>query len=557
MKNLIFAAIVALLVPLAAPAAAKDVQPASGMQPVAVISLASYQSLLSDIGYIGTISNNPGLDQNIEGMLKLFTQGQGVNGLDRKRPWGAVVNTDGLQFEPLIFLPVESLKQLLTSLAAVVGEARDMGNGVYQIAPAGQTAFVREQGGWAYIAQKAESLAKLPTDPNKILGGLDKLYDVAVRLYVNNIPDAYRTFAIDQIKSGIDLEKEEGESDEDFATRKAVVENQINQIVSAVNDTDQVTLGWQIDQTTKSTFLEVNWTALPNSKMARQFAQIGETTSVFTGFMLPKSAIALNFGAKVPPEDAESTKLSLKAVKVKAHKWIAGEDSLKDEAAKNAVREAFDEILDAVGATLAAGKLDAGAALSLDSNTPRLVVGGLMANPTAIDNALKKLSKQAGSIPDFPEIKFDAAQHAGVRFHTMQFPVKGEDEQKILGDKVNVAIGVGAKSAYLAVGRDSLELLNTAIDASATAGPKTILPVRITVSLGSILKFAAAVSPDKPALSIMAGELAKTPEKDHILITAKAAPGGVLYRYTAEEGVLKLIGQASKMAAGGAGVQGQ
>ncbi len=39
-------------------------------------------------------------------------------------------------------------------------------------------------------------------------------------------------------------------------------------------------------------------------------------------------------------------------------------------------------------------------------------------------------------------------------------------------------------------------------------------------------------------------------------MVVKPAPGGVLYHLELEEGVLKLIGQASKIAAGGAGVQG-
>ena len=57
-------------------------------KPVAVVTIASYERIMTDIALIGNLAGNPDLDKNLEGMIQLFTQGQGLNGLDKKRPLG-------------------------------------------------------------------------------------------------------------------------------------------------------------------------------------------------------------------------------------------------------------------------------------------------------------------------------------------------------------------------------------------------------------------------------------------------------------------------------------
>ena len=70
-----------------APLAADDADAAAG-KPVAIVSIASYERLMADVEFIGSLVGNPDLDKNIEGAIQLFTQGQGLTGLDKKRPLG-------------------------------------------------------------------------------------------------------------------------------------------------------------------------------------------------------------------------------------------------------------------------------------------------------------------------------------------------------------------------------------------------------------------------------------------------------------------------------------
>ena len=85
----------------------------------------------------------------------------------------------------------------------------------------------------------------MPKDPTKLFGGLDKSYDVAVRLYVQNVPELYRSLLIDQLRMGVEagLDSRRSESDEAYAARKKMVETQIEALTKAINDVDQLTLG--------------------------------------------------------------------------------------------------------------------------------------------------------------------------------------------------------------------------------------------------------------------------------------------------------------------------
>ena len=554
------------------------------MKPVAVISIASYDRIMSSIAYIGKLSNNPELDKNLEGMLKLFTQGQGVNGLDRTRPLGAAVSTDGMQFQPLVFVPVVKLQQLLDSLApiAAIGEAKDIGNGVFELQNENMKLYVKEQSNWAFIAQVPESLANLPKDPSKLLGGLDTRYEVALRLHVQNIPDMYRTFVIDQIKAGVEsgLERKEDEEDAQYELRKKQIENQVQSMVTAINETDRLTVGWKLDQDKNISYVDLRVTALPNTKSARQFAAVTKTRSRYTGFLVPDAAVTVNFAADIPKEDITQAGTMLEAFQAAAMEEIAQQDKLPDDATRKLAQEVVGELLGAVRATLDKGRADGGGAVVLDNHKLAVIAGGFVADPQAVERALHKVDKLAKEKdPKFPGVQFDADKHGDVRFHTLSIPITEKKEAvRLLGDPVQLAVGIGSDSVYLAFGADSLPKLKGVIDKSKSSGNKPVLPMQLSLALRPILEFAAAMEKQKAAdngdpvangedeeadqgaqagnsrhmvLEALAAEVAKSEGKDHVRVTAHPIRNGMLYRLLAEEGVLKLLGQAGKLTGAG------
>ena len=135
--------------------------------------------------------------------------------------------------------------------------------------------------------------------------------------------------------------------------------------------------------------------------------------------------------------------------------------------------------------------------VNLSDKSIVIVAAAHVAEPQDLEEALKKFAKVMEQDRNFPGVKFNAAEHAGVKFHTTTIKVPQDEKvAKILGDKLDVAVGIGPKSAYLAVGPDSLKLCQSLIDKSKAEASKKVSPLRVDVSMASVFKFAAAVQGD-------------------------------------------------------------
>ncbi len=77
------------------------------MKPLIVVSLSNYQEMIDDLDFVGQVSGTPDMGKGLEGLLSLVTQGQGLVGLDKKKPWGLAASTDGVSFQILGFLPIQ------------------------------------------------------------------------------------------------------------------------------------------------------------------------------------------------------------------------------------------------------------------------------------------------------------------------------------------------------------------------------------------------------------------------------------------------------------------
>ena len=116
------------------------------MKPILVVSLAGYQRIMDDLAFVGKLSDSPDLAKNLEGMITFFTQGQGLAGLDKTKPWGLAASTDGLSFQLLGFIPVTDLKKLLDFAACRDSSAtRTRKNGVLQTASRSSHSAVLER----------------------------------------------------------------------------------------------------------------------------------------------------------------------------------------------------------------------------------------------------------------------------------------------------------------------------------------------------------------------------------------------------------------------------
>lgn len=538
-------AVAALVTPLAQ-ASAQEIKP------VAVVSIASLDKILSDVEYLTAVAGSPDV-----GKAAALQAGFFLNGFDRAKPSGAFIMMDGMEPRVTGFLPVKDFKAVLTTLRNVGMEGRDAGGGVLQFDQGGQSIFAKEQTGWVYLAQKAEQLsAKLPMDPSKLLAGLDQKYNVAVQVNMTNLPREIKQTAVSLIKSQAEAQLRDGIGNAaDREALEKVSRNSVNTIVALIEETDQITLGWGVDRTAKSTHLDLSMTAVAGTTSAKRLALAGDSKSAFAGFLMPDAAVTLNMTQKLLKEDIDQYNSLLKPLRAQALKEIDNDVEVPAEL-KAEAKEVLGSLIDVLQATIESGKIDAGASLFLEPKALSFASGLYVADGATLEKTVKKgAAILAKTEAEFPKVNFDAEKHAGVSFHTFTIPVpEGEGEaRQLLGDQLDVVLGTGAKAFYLAFGKGSSATLKKVIDKSAADANKTVPPLQLNVALTPIAKTAAPALGDNPAGAVAVAALEKAGGKDHIRVTHKSIQRGFEFRIEVEEGVLKVIGEVAKVFTGGGG----
>ena len=99
----------------------------------------------------------------------------------------------------------------------------------------------------------------------------------------------------------------------------------------------------------------------------------------------------------------------------------------------------------------------------------------------------------------------------------------------LVGDKLEVILGIGGNQLLVAAGRDAAKTLKKVIDDSKAATGKEVPPLTIKVSLGTLAKFVAQVADEedvKAKAAMIAGFLENAGKKDHVTLTATPIPQG-------------------------------
>ncbi|HVX13767.1 MAG TPA: hypothetical protein VHC22_21475 [Pirellulales bacterium] len=547
MKKTILSWLALALLTVGAPLA-KAQDDSSETKPVLVASFSGYAELKRDLNYFGTLAGNPDIAAGFEQLLLLFTQGQGLAGLDQARPWGASVSitADGSEFPALVFLPVTDLSKLLDALAAIVGEADDAGDDIFEIKRGTNTYFIKQNGKWAYLAQQKGDLETLPSDPAKLFRGLDKKYDLALSINIQNIPQSFRDTAAEFIKQGLDAklqqsmdDDEEGESD----SHAEMARHQAAEMIKRINELDQITLGLNVDRPESRTYLDIEVTGVPGSDAAKELAGSEEVEGTrFGGMLSPEALFSLHINSPASEDDEEQAEQMLDYVRTQLNNEIDKDDDLKDDQ-KEVAKDLAGKLVGIVADTIEEkGRLNAG--LTVIGEGPLTVaLGVLVSDAGKLESVIKQFVELAVKHDELPKPKFNAEKYKGFRFHTVAVPVSDDDEnadkvRATLGDPVKVALAFSDDLFYVAAGENGIATIKKVIDGSAETPTEKLPPLTISLALASVLKLADAQG--NPNAKSLAQNLKGG--KDHVKLTVEPVDNGVRYRIEAEEGINKLLG---------------
>lgn len=496
-------------------------------KPVGIISIASVNEILDDIEHIGELTKQTQL------LNAKFIAGLYTDGIDTTKPSGAVVTMKDDEPVVTLFVPVKNFDTIITRLEDQFGEGENAGNGVTKFFLQ-QEFYLKEQGNYAVASTDKGSLRLVPKDPGKLIKGM-QTYDIAARILVKNIPDEYKEQAIEQLELGFEMGAQN--LDDDLAEQ---AENGIEQLSSLINDTDEITFGFAINREKKKSNLDFKMTALPGSKLAKQMEALYDAKTKFAGFLKQPAAIRFNLAAQAGEAESDQAVAVIQSLRQQIEAGLIEMDA-GDEATQDAVKAALESILDIAEDTAASGKSDAGGYISLANKKLAVVAGGYVADGNKVATTLQDLAKDLGDQVAILQLKFDVEKHKGVTLHTLSIPVDDSEASELLGDRLQIALGTGAKSVFASIGEDCVANLKAAIDQyDNDAEPAE--PLVIEAGVGEIIKFAAAFDENQPILQIIAEQLGDLAGDDTISVKVSPAERGVKYSIEIQDGVLKIIG---------------
>jgi hypothetical protein len=279
---------------------------------------------------------------------------------------------------------------------------------------------------------------------------------------------------------------------------------------------------------------------------------MSNVTTMFAGFDLPDAAANLSFAATMTPGEIAQTTAMLTTLEKKALEEIEKDRGVGGEDAKAAIKEIVRLLFSVAQKTTASGKVDGGGVLVLRDTDPKLqlAAGAYVADGQEFDQALRKAVNLASKQPGFPGVNLGVDSHRGVTFHTVTMAAPDQEAKKVFGDDVKMAVGIGERAVFFAIGGDPVSLLKQIIDKSGT--PAAAPPMSLKIALTPIIKFAQMVD-GAPQTKAALEALAKSAGRDHLTVSVRTVPNGALYRISVEDGILQAIGQGVKGAIGAGG----
>jgi hypothetical protein len=473
---------VALLGLAFVPAAVRADETASG-KPTIALRVASIENLLSDAKYVAELVGKSDEVDNFEGILKSLGGGEGLKGIDPKKPIGVYANIiKGLDdAEAVVLVPVADEEAFLTFVSAVLPHKPEKGDdGLYTVkvdrVPAVNAVYARFANGYCCISNRKESLAKDKLLAPATVLPAGKVGVISVAVQIDQIPDKMKRMALGKIEDTLvqaGKKGKPGESDEEAQLRVALAEQLAAQIASLLREGGPVELRLDVDRNAGELAVSLSAAAAkPGSELATNISELGKNKSVAAALAGRDSAASAQLHVTLPAKLKSAVDALVEQVEKKAV------EGARDDLEK----ELRETILKALKPTLQSGVVDSG----FDLRGPgagklyTLVFGSRVKEGAGLDKALRKIvDKVPDEVKSF--IKLDADKADSVAIHKITPPGVDAKTQAVFGDNP-VYLAIRNDAILVALGEKGLE----AIKEAAAAAPKAGRIFAVEAALGKI-----------------------------------------------------------------------
>lgn len=532
------------------------VVPAAGTEtqkPVLIISVAGYQKLVDDLGQLGQWGARPELGTALEGIVSLATGGKGLLGLDKTRPVSLVIQTDGRQFIPYLLLPVTDLEKFLSVVEPLLTNPITKKDGIYEVSfERGRKLFLQTRGQqWAVAAETQEALASVPQQISEDLQQkLPEPWTVGISLLTKNIAPEQRRQWAERLRSQAQREliPRPGETEEDFKVRKWLSEWLADWLASLLDQVETLQIGLGVDNQAEALVAEMALQPVAGSALADAIQQAGQTKTAFAGLLMADATLSGHGVLRYPAGEFHQIAPLVEMLKVRAIQQRPRPDQTPEQAQLQ--RELRAAIFDLVEKTLKSGRIEGALSVVLQPDQFTLLAGLYVADGKAVEKLIERAVAEARKVRPVEVdqyVKLRAEQFHGVNLHVVRFPLPPEAERrdallKLIGPEVELVLGTGPESLYMALGKSAESTLRQAIQKDAQ-GAQPVAPMAAGLAIKPLLAMLAEHGqPDQKEKARQWME--KISGKDRLQLALESCQGRLRLRLQIQRDVLAVLADA-------------
>ena len=522
-------------------------------KPSAVIAIAPIDEQLSDVEYLAAATSES-IGQ-MSGLIRFQAQGF-LTGVDFKKPAGAMLYFKEGQMEPdsIAFFPVSNMDDVLDKISEFA-EVEEESEIVSIIPDNGQQMYMANKGDYAFASTKSELLKNLPQDPGAMIAQQAKDYNIAATIYPQRIPKELRQQSLEWVQESYESTME-GMDDLQAEFQQMQFENNVEQLEMLINEVETLTIGMQADKKSERVFFDLNIKGMSGSKFASKLAASKTTEPTqFAGFLVDKAAFTMHNCSGIDKEDAERISKTL----VSSRDILMEDQSDEmDDAEIAALTKLTDKVIDSIKKTLMAGTLDMGG-FAFANDGLNAVFGGKLVDAKGLESTIKEIVAENKDKIDGEQLVFnlDSGSHAGFNLHqiTVEIDQDEYDEKlvNVIGEKLNLVLGIGQDKAYAAFGKNPVAALKKAIDANASASAsRPELMGQYNLFVAPIVNLISQIETEEPMIEEMRQKIEEA-GKDRLRFTYDVKNDEMQMRSEIQDGVFQLLGVFAEAMQGGMG----
>lgn len=509
---------------------------ADGSRPVVVLTVASLNKLMRDVNYITGVAGQPQFGGMFSMMAGAFAQG-----MDLDQPIVVMVPMVNGTPQPIIALPTSDIATVLKRLEAQTGPVDKLDDGTLVVTVNQTTLYIKQAGERAYAAQDRDALGLAPADPSGMIKGMGNAYDLAVRLQVQQVPAEVRDILMDQLRQGFEQAMSQ---QKDAESTREMAEGSIEQLEQLVREADELNFGLNIDESARNIAIDGSFTALPGTQLAAIYGGQNPIPSSFASVIRDDVAAYFHSAASISPEAIDQASAGIESSMAMLKGAMANEGNLPPEAQQK-IESYVGRLTEIVSASLSEGKSDFGGMLVANSEKLQFVMGAFVADGNEVAKLAKDLATEIPDDPRAPRFMFDIGKSGNVTMHMIEadVPPQADEARTVFGDKLQIHIGTGPQSLYLAVGKGSESVLKQFIASGATNDDGRRPLGQFKLSLLPILEFARSVE-SNAGIDAVINAVSGSPGGGQVDIVSNTIDNGASSNIKIGEGLIKAIGAA-------------